>query len=127
MSQNVVVARCVDLLTEPDWLRISLVLPPNLATRAKRKNEMYRGFVEAVLWVACNGAFWSELPKEYGTWRSVYVRYIRWCDAGTWTLVREALGAESVYGVALNSLLSQQMYSQQKRRLRAVRLTNRAG
>lgn len=43
-----------------------------------------RRFVEAVLWVAQTNAFWSDLPREYGPWHSIYVRFVRWSQDGVW-------------------------------------------
>jgi transposase len=46
--------------------------------------------VEAVLWMARNGARWRALPKAYGDWHSVYVRFALWAKAGIWNRLFEA-------------------------------------
>jgi putative transposase len=51
--------------------------------------------VEAVLWMARNGAPWRALPKAYGDWHSVYVRFARWAKAGTWNRLFDALSADA--------------------------------
>ena len=38
------------------------------------------GFLKAVLWIARTGFPWRDLPKEFGNWHSVYVRFPRWCE-----------------------------------------------
>jgi transposase len=104
-------------LSDAQWDVISTSLSGNTGTRAKHDRQYhYRTFVEAVLWVAANRAFWSELPAQYGSWRSVYVRFVRWCDAGTWLSVENALGI-SDYGVLLGELRAQHQQEQLRRKL----------
>jgi transposase len=50
-----------------------------------------RLFLEAVLWIARTGSPWRDLPKEFGNWHSVYVRFARWCKKGTWARLAEAV------------------------------------
>jgi transposase len=62
--------------------------------------------VEAVLWMARNGARWRALPKTYGDWHSVYVRFARWAKAGTWNRLFEALSADTDFEyVMVNSTI----------------------
>ena len=48
-------------------------------------------FVEAIFWVARTGAPWRDVPKEYGRWHSVYMRFSRWGKTGVWQRVWEAV------------------------------------
>ncbi|MGN7916406.1 MULTISPECIES: transposase [Lysobacter] len=122
MKDESSVEQNVTILNDLEWRRINEALPSNLAARARNQKQKYRGFVEAVLWVACNKAFWSEIPAMYGAWRPIYVRYMRWCKAGVWKVVEKSIGHEkAVVAQALGSLLGQQQYSQQKRSLRSAR------
>ena len=50
-----------------------------------------RLFVEAVLWIARTGAPWRDMPKEFGNWHRIYVRYARWSQKGVWKRVFEEL------------------------------------
>ena len=43
-----------------------------------------RWFVEAVLWIGRTGYPWRDLPKEFGRWHTVYMRFSRWRRKGVW-------------------------------------------
>lgn len=76
-------------ISDEEWLRIAAEL-----TGVRGKNGNVRRFVEGVMWVAQTGAFWTNLPSEYGSVHSVYVRFGRWLDEGKWELVLEGLGSK---------------------------------
>ena len=50
-----------------------------------------RDFLEAVLYLARTGAPWRDLPREFGTWISVYMRFRRWEKSGVWRRLWEVL------------------------------------
>jgi putative transposase len=51
-------------------------------------------FVNGCLWVLRSGAHWCDLPERYGAWKTVHRRFSRWCHAGVWERVFEALTAD---------------------------------
>lgn len=110
-------------LNDEQWNAIVSALPGNTGTRARHdRQHHYRSFVEAVLWVAANQAFWSELPHEYGSWRAIHIRFVRWCNAGIWPKVESALGA-SDDGELLGRLRAQHQQDQFRRSLWHARRT----
>jgi transposase len=82
------------VLTAQQWRRIVGFLPGKASDRGVTAKDN-RVFVEAVLWMARNGARWRALPKAYGDWHSVYVRFARWAKAGIWNRLFEALSADA--------------------------------
>jgi len=35
-----------------------------------------------LLWITCSGALWRDLPKRFGSWKTVYSRFCKWRDEG---------------------------------------------
>lgn len=50
-----------------------------------------RSFLDAVIWKVRTGAPWRDLPEQFGSWKTIYSRFRRWCIAGHFTAVFEAL------------------------------------
>lgn len=73
-------------LGSDEWGRIVQVLPGKLRAHAT-SSEKTRRYLEATLWVADTGAGWNSLPKEFGSRRANYIRFIRWAHAGIWAKV----------------------------------------
>jgi Putative transposase of IS4/5 family (DUF4096) len=48
----------------------------------------------ALLWIARTGSPWRDLPKQFGKWNSVFVRYRDWGKAGVFKHLFEAASDE---------------------------------
>lgn len=80
-------------LTPEEWQVLLHRLPGRIGARARHGGNAKR-FIEAVLWIAQTGAYWSDLPRGYGSWHGIYVRFIRWSQDGNWTEVLACLSVE---------------------------------
>ena len=60
--------------------------------------------INAILYVAENGCKWRALPKEYGSWHTVYVRLNRWSKNGVLERVFAGLQAEGIIEVRVKFL-----------------------
>ena len=74
------------ILRDDQWERIAPFLQGRPGDSGRRGVDNRR-FVEAVLWVARTGCPWRDLPEEFGSWNSVYVRFARWSDKQVWQRV----------------------------------------
>jgi transposase len=72
----------VPALDELLTARLLAMLPPAAATGrpATSPTQVLGGIV----WVMRTGASWREVPPSFGPWRTLYGRYRRWCQDGTW-------------------------------------------
>ena len=88
------------LLRDDQWERIAPLVRGKAGDRG-RHGANNRLFVEAVLWLARTGSPWRDLPPEFGSWNSVYVRFARWSDKQVWQnifqVLREDADFEEVY------------------------------
>ena len=88
------------LLRDDQWKRIEKLMQGKAGDRG-RSGANNRLFVEAVLWVARTGSPWRDLPTEFGSWNSVYVRFARWSDKKVWqsvfAVLREDADFEEVF------------------------------
>ncbi|KRB07992.1 hypothetical protein ASD86_09340 [Lysobacter sp. Root690] len=82
-------------MDDEQWKVIASHLPRQYQARIVNNTGNYRRFIEAVLWVVYNNAPWTSLPNRFGSWRAIYVRFLRWVQEEHWTAVERALGLES--------------------------------
>lgn len=83
-----------EVLTDEQYARIENLLPGRVGYVGGTALDN-RLFLEAVLWTARTGAHWRDLPKHFGKWNSVYVRYNRWSRSGVWKRIFQALSEDA--------------------------------
>lgn len=69
-------------LKDTAWDQISPLLPEN-GERGQQWRD-HRQVINGILWKLRTGAPWRDLPDRYGPWRTVYARFVRWRQDGTW-------------------------------------------
>ena len=82
-------------LTKEQWERVKAVLPPPKTGKRGRPRKDDRKMLNGMLWIAHSGAQWRELPEVYGPWQSVYARFAKWRDDGTWEAIFHALSEDA--------------------------------
>lgn len=65
------------------------VLEPLLAPRRGRARE-HRRLVEGIAYKHRAGVRWRAVPAEFGPWQTLYARWARWRDDGTWARLAAA-------------------------------------
>jgi len=92
-------------LSDEEYERIAPLLPgkqddPGFTARDNR------AFLDAVLWIARTGAPWRDLPERFGPWNSVYQRFRRWAEKGTWKRLFESLQDADLEWLLLDSTIT---------------------
>ena len=67
-------------LSDEQFALIEPLLP---ASTRGRKRADDRTTLDGVFWKLCSGAPWRDVPERYGKWQTVYERFKRYRDAGT--------------------------------------------
>ena len=81
-------------LRNDQWEKIKETLPGKPGDPG-RSGEDNRKFIEAVMWIARNGARWRSLPSEYGKWFTVHKRFMRWSKNGIWQTIFNTLAVDA--------------------------------
>jgi putative transposase len=71
------------ILRDDQWERMAPHLPGKVGDPGRSAADN-RLFVEAALWLVRTGSPWRDLPKTFGNWNSVFVRFSRWSKDGVW-------------------------------------------
>ena len=79
-------------LTEEQWNRIKDLIPHSRMGRPRKDDRL---MLNAMLWLARSGAGWEDLPEWYGPWKTVYSRFCKWRDDGTFLRIFEVLTQDS--------------------------------
>ena len=77
-------------MTDEQWERVAPHTAGKRGDRGRTGRDT-RLFVDAVPWMAREGARWRALPAGYGPWNSVSVRFRRWTRLGVWERLFGAL------------------------------------
>ncbi len=106
-------------LSDEQWQQVMRRLPGILGVRAQRDVQRYRTFIDEVLWVVGNDLVWHELQPATCGWRSVYMRFQRWGDAGVWAIILQVIEDSPALCEALQRRLDEQQRSRERRLRRA--------
>lgn len=77
-------------ITFRQWHYLVSLLPGSVARRSSEGLDTRR-FIEAVLWVVSTDSTWVDLPKCYGNFHAVYLRFTRWTRLDIWKHVFDCL------------------------------------
>lgn len=71
-----------DVISDEAWAVIGPLFP-NVKSTGRPPVDR-RTVVEATAWGFRTGAPWRDVPERFGKWNSIYKRFNRWAEDGTW-------------------------------------------
>ena len=72
---------------------LSLNKTNNEKSFSRRPNRV---FLDAIIYRCKNGCSWRDLPKDFGNWHVIYMRFSRWTQNGVFDRVYAALSEEGL-------------------------------
>ena len=67
------------------WAVIEPLMPSNPGRSRQWKDHRFP--VESIAWIFRTGAPWRDVPERFGKWNSIYKRFNRWAEDGTWEML----------------------------------------
>ena len=77
-------------MSDTQWTVIRPLIPPGKSGGRPRNIHM-RGIINAILYIVRGGVSWRMLPKEYGSWQTVYGYFRKFQREGIWQQIHDTL------------------------------------
>ena len=89
-------------ISDDHWDRIAHLLPGQAGGHGGVGNDT-RLFLDAIRYLAKTGIAWADLPTCFGKPNSLRQRYDRWCRAGVWQRIADALRDDDTEWLSVDS------------------------
>ena len=81
-------------LTDVEYARIMPLLPAMTPQRGGRWRD-HRQVINGIVFRVRTGVPWRDVPERYGPWKTLYKRFTRWQEDGTWARIESMLQADA--------------------------------
>jgi transposase len=81
-------------LTDAEYARVEPLLPSMKPQRGGRWRD-HRQVINGILFRVRTGVPWRDVPARYGPWKTLYKRFARWEEDGTWARIEATLQADA--------------------------------
>jgi transposase len=81
-------------LTDEEYARIAPLLPDTTPQRGGRWRD-HRQVINGILFRVRTGCPWRDVPDRYGPYQTLYKRFSRWEQDGTWARIEAAMQADA--------------------------------
>ena len=81
-------------LSDAEYERIEPLLPSRKPRRGGRWRD-HRQVINGILFRVRTGCPWRDVPDRYGPWKTLYKRFTRWEEDGTWERLEKMLQAQA--------------------------------
>jgi transposase len=81
-------------LTDVEYERVAALLPSRKPVRGGRWRD-HRQVINGILFRVRAGVPWRDVPERYGPYQTLYKRFARWQEDGTWERIQKRLQAQA--------------------------------
>ena len=68
---------------------------PSMTPRRGGRWRDHRQVINGILFRTRSGVPWRDVPERYGPWKTLYKRFARWEEDGTWARIEAALQTDA--------------------------------
>ena len=98
-------------LTEEKWDRIRPLIPRSKIGRPPKDDWL---MVNTMLWLACSGTDWENLPERHDPWKTVYSRFCKCRGDATFLRIFESLNEDAdIENMSLDSKIKKYAHTVQ--------------
>ena len=87
-------------ISKKEFNKIKYLMP----IERKQPKIPNRQFLNGLLYIIQNGCKWRALPKKFGNWHTIYMRFSRWSKNGTIQRIFEELKKQNIINTPSNVL-----------------------
>ena len=80
------------------------IITSELPTPRKPPKYSYEEVFDAIFYVLETGCQWRKLPRQYGHWHTIYMRFRRWADNGMLFRILRKMEHEGILKVRITFL-----------------------
>lgn len=81
-------------MSDVEYARIAVLLPSMTPQRVGRWRD-HRQVLNGILFRVRTGVPWRDVPEPYGPWKTLYKRFARWEQDGTWARIEAVLQTDA--------------------------------
>lgn len=91
-------------ISDEVWVALEPLMPA--PSGRSRPWTDHRLAIEGMVWKCRTGAPWRDVPERFGRWNSIYKRFVRWANDGTWEMLLSQVQKQSDAAEALDWITS---------------------
>lgn len=82
-------------ISDEEWERLEKYFPARELGQMGRPRNDDRQMLNGIIWIVRSGAPWRDVPERYGSWNTVYSRFVQWEKTGLFQKILDELGEEA--------------------------------
>jgi len=78
-------------LTDEEWEVLEPLMPKRKTKRGRPREVPFRQILNGIFYLNMEGCQWRAIPREFGTWQTIYHYFRLWNRTGLWQLINDKL------------------------------------
>jgi putative transposase len=84
-------ARYPSDLTDAEWEVLRPMMPKRKSKRGRPREVSFREILNGIFYLNKEGCQWRAIPKEFGSWKTIYHYFRLWNRNGLWQQINDKM------------------------------------